>query len=61
MNYSTMEPYVILSRSEVTPLFHPYYIDYGFNKVQFIKQLRFEGFQFFMLMNDFGFDVPHKT
>lgn len=61
MNYSTMEPYVILKRSPITPLFHPYYVDYGFNKVQFIKQLRYEGYQFYMMMNDFGFDIPHKT
>ena len=61
LNYSTMEPYVILRRSRETPLFHPYYVDYGFNKVQLVYQLRFEGFRFFVLMRDFGFDIPHPT
>ena len=56
-----MEPYVILRRSHETPLFHPYYVDYGFNKVQLVYQLRFEGFRFFVLMRDFGFDIPHPT
>lgn len=60
LNYSTMEPYVIVKRSRVLPLYHPLYYDYGFNKVQFIHHLRYLGYQFYVLMEDFGFDIPHR-
>ena len=43
LNFTRMEPYVVIRRHELTPLFHPYFINYGFNKVTFIETLRYEG------------------
>ena len=40
--YSTnreMEPYSVIRRSADTPIFHPYYINYGYNKVELISRL----------------------
>ena len=34
-----MEPYSVIRRSIKVPLFHPYYINYGFNKVEFFSRL----------------------
>lgn len=69
LNFTRMEPYVVIRRHELTPLFHPYFINYGFNKVTFIETLQYEGssspvwalvgFQFYLFITDFGFDVPH--
>ncbi len=43
LNFTRMEPYVIVRRHELTPLYHPYFINYGFNKVVFIELLQYEG------------------
>ena len=43
LNFTRMEPYVVIRRHELTPLFHPYFINYGFNKVTFIETLQYEG------------------
>lgn len=60
MNFSTMEPYSIIRRSNQELIFHPYFINYGRNKIEFITRLIFEGFKFYILLQDFGFDIPHK-
>lgn len=36
-----MEPYSVIRRSKVVPLFHPYYINYGFNKVEMFSRLTY--------------------
>ena len=35
--------YAIVRRNEINPIFHPYYINYGFNKVSFISRLIYDG------------------
>ena len=37
--YSVMEPYVIVPRQEETPLYDEIFINYGYNKVQYITEL----------------------
>lgn len=32
----------MLRRDLRTPLYHPFYVNYGFNKVSFVESLRFE-------------------
>lgn len=59
MNYTDMEPYMILRRSELMPVYHPYFVDYGRNKMEFTLRLRFEGYSFYAILSDFGFDYPH--
>ena len=34
-----MEPYVIVPRQEETPLYDEIFINYGYNKVQYITEL----------------------
>jgi len=38
-----MEPYVMVKRSLNTPLYDPIFINYGFNKIEFIMELRQSG------------------
>ena len=39
MPYLVMEPYVLLPRREDVPLYDEIFINYGYNKVQFIMEL----------------------
>lgn len=41
--FDKMEPYVMVKRSSETPLYDPLFINYGFNKVEFIMELRQSG------------------
>lgn len=59
MNQSMMEPYSIVRRWEQSVIFHPYFINYGRNKLEYISQMIYEGYKFYILMQDFGFDIPH--
>ena len=34
-----MEPYSIIRRSMENPIFHPYFIDYGYNKEELLNQM----------------------
>lgn len=42
LNFTHMEPYLIVRKSEEMPLYHPFYVNYGFNKVIFVENLRYE-------------------
>ena len=53
--------YVMLRRSENTPLFDPRFVNYGYNKMQLIQHLRYKGFRFFVLVNSFAMDMPHRN
>lgn len=59
MNYTEMEPYMVLRRNELMPIYQPYFVDYGRNKMEFTLRLRFEGYSFYVILSDFGFDYPH--
>ena len=51
--------YGVFRRSVMTPFFHPYYINYGYNKVEYVENLRQAGFSFFILNQAFAMDFPH--
>lgn len=53
------EPYVLMKVHEKMPLFDERFVDYGYNKVQFIEHLRSAGYSFFILNNAFAMDLPH--
>ena len=53
-----MEPYVMVRRTEQLPLFDERFINYGFNKVQWIENLRYLGFEFSVLSQAFAVDIP---
>lgn len=40
--------------------YHPYFVNYGYNKVEILSRMRFEGYEFFVLMDDFGVELPHE-
>ena len=35
------------------------FINYGFNKVQWIEYLRYLGYEYYILSRSFAFDIPH--
>ena len=41
------------------PLFDERFINFGFNKIEWIETLRYTGYKFAVLINGFGMDVPH--
>ena len=49
----------MVRRDARTPLYDAHFINYGYNKVEFIKELQTSGFFFYPLTGVFGFDAPH--
>lgn len=58
--YAIMEPYVVMQRTPHSPMYNENFINYGYNKVQFIDELEHRGYVFAVLTVGFGFDIPHK-
>ena len=57
-NYE-QEPYYVLKKTERTPRFDDRFIDYGYNKMQHMRHLLYEGYRFFVLSNCYAVDMPH--
>lgn len=55
-----LEPYVMVHRTESLPLFDERFINYGFNKVQWIENLRYFGYEFYVLSHAYAVDIPHS-
>ena len=53
------EPYVLLRYDADTPLFDERFVNYGYNKVQWLEHLRYRGYAFSVLTHGFAVDVPH--
>lgn len=51
--------YVMVKRSAHLPRFDERFINYGYNKVQWLEHLRWIGFDFQILTRGFAVDVPH--
>ena len=58
-NYE-QEPYYVLKKTERTPRFDDRFIDYGYNKMQHMRHLLYEGYSFYLLANCYAVDMPHK-
>ena len=58
--FAIMEPYVVMRRTPRSPMYSEHFINYGYNKVQFIDELEHRGYVFAVLTVGFGFDIPHK-
>ena len=41
--YEGMEPYTVIRRTADMPIYDPRFVNYGFNKVQYIHELRYRG------------------
>ena len=55
-----LEPYVMVRRTAFLPLFDERFINYGFNKVQWIENLRYFGYEFSVLSQAYAVDIPHS-
>ncbi|KAK8803642.1 hypothetical protein WA158_001336 [Blastocystis sp. Blastoise] len=53
------EPYVVVRKHKDLPLFDERFVDYGYNKVQWLELLRYSGYNFTVLTKAFAIDVPH--
>lgn len=42
-----------------TPQFAEQFINYGFNKVQWVEHLRYSGYEFHVLSHAYAIDMPH--
>ncbi|CBK20005.2 uncharacterized protein [Blastocystis hominis] len=49
----------MVKRSPHLPRFDERFINYGYNKVQWLEHLRWVGFDFQVLTRGFAVDVPH--
>ena len=51
--------YVILKYTPSTPLFNKLFVNYGYNKIQFVEHLRAADYRFFILNHAFMIDLAH--
>ena len=54
-----LEPYAMVRKWDKLPLFDERFVNYGYNKVEFVENLRQAGFSFFILNHAFAMDFPH--
>ena len=50
----------MVRRTETLPMLNENFINYGFNKVEWIENLRYLGYEFYILSQSFAIDVPHE-
>ena len=50
----------MVRRTEALPMLNENFINYGFNKVEWIENLRYLGYEFYILSQSFAIDVPHE-
>ena len=55
----TQEPYVMVRKVLAMPRFDERFVNYGYNKVQWVAHLRYAGYRFYVLGTDFAMDVAH--
>ena len=53
--------YLIARKSDHLPLFDERFINYGYNKQQWVEHLRYIGYKFAQLVHGYGIDIPHPT
>ena len=56
-----LEPYVMVPLSSSLPFFDEIFINYGFNKVQWIENLRYFGYEFYVANQVFLVDLRHRS
>lgn len=55
-----MTSYVMVRKCDSMPMFDERFVNYGYNKVQWLEHLRYVGYDFEILTNGFAVDIPHK-
>ena len=53
--------YMIVRKSDHLPLFDERFINYGYNKQQWVEHLRYIGYKFAQLVQGYGIDIPHPS
>ncbi|CAN0508929.1 unnamed protein product, partial [Laminaria digitata] len=53
------EPYLVVRKSAVLPMFDERFSGYGKNKIQWINHLRYSGFSFYVMPVNFVIHAPH--
>ena len=53
--------YLIVRKSDHLPLFDERFINYGYNKQQWVEHLRYIGYKFAQLVQGYGIDIPHPS
>ena len=51
--------YVVVKKSKSLPSFDERFINYAYNKVQWLEHLRYRGYAFSIITDGFAVDVPH--
>lgn len=54
-----LQLYVVVKRSRILPRFDTRFVDYGYNRQQWIQHLRYLNFDFKVFRDGFVIDVPH--
>lgn len=50
----------MVRKTDSLPRFSERFVNYGYNKVQWLEHLRFVGYDFQILTNGFAVDIPHS-
>ncbi|KNB45754.1 hypothetical protein JH06_1358 [Blastocystis sp. subtype 4] len=50
----------MVKKTDSLPRFDERFINYGYNKVQWLEHLRFVGYDFQILTKGFAVDIPHR-
>eukprot|EP00752_Nemacystus_decipiens_P005367 g4868.t1 len=53
------EPYLVVRKSALLPMFDERFVGYGKNKIQWINHLRYSGFSFYVMPVNFVIHAPH--
>lgn len=56
---SIQEPYVVVKKSDKLPLFDERFVNYGFNKITWLRHLIRRGYYFGVISRGFVMDIPH--
>ena len=59
LHSDTQEPYVVVKRHPELPLFNESFVNYAYNKVQWLEHLRYVGYRYAILVDGYSVDIPH--
>ena len=58
-SFVKLDSYVVVKKTPEMPLFDERFVNYGYNKVQWLENLRYVGYQYSVLTDGFAVDIPH--
>ena len=60
MNSTLRRSFLIVAKTQQLPRFNPTFIDYGYNRVEWVAHLRYAGYRFSVLSQAWGFHLRHE-